>query len=310
MLVASPDGAPISGGLASVVRLALLAGCGLMVGAFTLGLAPWTGPVEVLASLAILAAAGAAVARIEPGRRGWIALHVGLFVGLGVAIWLRISLSSSGMGGFRSILRVEDWRLLYGAAISGGLGLASLGHALASRWMSPVRSPIPLPLVPGASMLGAVVIAAALGVVLGWSPLVIPPGAQILQVTVTDGVIGLEPSTLNAGEIHIIRTQAGRRYEGPFLVSGSGPDGTIDHIVMGRLTDADIAVLKAGDVPGAPLREGFMNVPSGEPVAWPSPSEYGGHAWYSAGEYAFYTVEVGDFPEHAWIKDLAFFTVR
>jgi len=144
----------------------------------------------------------------------------------------------------------------------------------------------------------------------GTPALVIPEGAVILHVTVTDGMITPEPATVPAGEIYFIRSQRGYRFDRPFLESGTGPDGTAGHIFRGPLTDADVTKLKSGQFPnGSRLADQFALVPSGQPVPWPTPDEFGGHELPAAGRCAWWTVEVGDFPGRARFKDLVFFTV-
>lgn len=283
---------------------------GLVAGAVTLGAAPWPGPAWTVASLILLAAIGAIPATTRTGIRGLATLYAGLLAGLAIATWLRISLSDSSFPGIRSLQPVAEWRLAYVAAVAAGLVLASVGFLAGSRRVGLGRDARRASVVLGASLVGSVVIAGGLAIYLGTTALVIPEGAVILHVTMTDGMITLEPATVPAGEIHFIRSQRGHRYEGPFLESGTGPQGTAGDIFHGPLTDADVAMLESGRPPGGQsVAEMYAGTPPGEPPPWPTPDEYGGHGSLAAGRYAWWTLEIGDFPGHARFRDLVFFTV-
>jgi hypothetical protein len=130
-------------------------------------------------------------------------------------------------------------------------------------------------------------------------------------VTVTDGLITVDPATVPAGEVHFIHSQRGHRYAGPFLESGTGPDLIDGRLVRGPLTDDDVAMLQSGRLPhGRNLAEEQSRTPAGEPPPWPTADEYGGHEWLAAGRYAWWTLEVGDFPGGVRFKDLVIFRVR
>lgn len=294
-----------------LVALLAALGVGLVAGALTLGAAPWPGPAWAVAFLILLTAIGAIPATTRTGIRGLATLYVGLLAGLAVTTWLRISLSESAFPGMRSLQPVGEWRLAYVAAVAASLFLVSVGFVVGSRPAGVGGDARRPSVMLGASFIGSVVVAGALALYLGTTALVIPEGAVILHVTMTDGIITLEPATVPAGEIHFIRSQRGHRYEGPNLVSGTGPQGTAGHVFHGPLTDADVAMLESGQLlDGATLVEMYREMPSGEPGPWPTPDEYGGHESLAAGRYAWWTLEIGDFPGHARFRDLVFFTVN
>jgi hypothetical protein len=216
-------------------------------------------------------------------------------------------MSVTGYG--RSIQPVSEWRLAYVAAMAAGLFLVSVGFVVGSRRTGAGRDARRPSVLLGASLIGSVVVAGALATYLGTTALVLPEGAVILHVTVTDGMIALEPATVPAGEVYFIRSQRGYRYQGPFLESGTF-DGTAGHTFRGPLTDTQVAMLGGGQLPnGMILADQFAMTPSGQPVPWPAPDEFGGHESLAAGRYAWWTVEVGDFPGHARFKDMVLFTV-
>lgn len=307
MTEARPEPAEADRRTPRLVTLLATFGVGLTAGAVMLGTAPWPGPAWTVASLILLAAIGAIPATTRTGIRGLATLYAGLLAGLAVMTWLRISLSESSFPGIRSLQPVAEWRLAYVAAVAAGLVLVPVGFLAGSRRVGPGRNARRASVVLGASLVGSVVIAGGLAIYLGTTALVIPEGAVILHVTMTDGMITLEPATVPADEIHFIRSQRGHRYEGPFLEYGTGPQGTA---FLGPLTDADVAMLESGRLPdGQSVSEMYAGTPPGEPPPWPTPDEYGGHQRLVAGRYAWWTLEIGDFPGHARFRDLVFFTV-
>jgi hypothetical protein len=278
------------------------------VGALTLGLAPWSSPLSAVVPLIVLAVVGLVPVATRMGVPGLVAAYVGLLAGMAVATWFRTSASEAGWGGFRSIESVFDWRLGYAACVAAGLFAVAVGYVvagmLAGRADREPRRPWRL---LGGALVGSIVVGGSLAVVLGSSALVIPEGSVILHVTMTDGTISLEPAAVPAGEVHFIRTQRGTRFDGPFMASGTGPQGVAGAIFHGPLTDADIAGLREGRLPdGMTVAEMYASVPPGEPAPWPTPDEYGGHERLEPGRYAWWTLEVTD-AGGPRMKDLVFF---
>ena len=312
MTGARPMSAETERGTPRLVALLATFGVGLVVGALTLGAAPWPGLAWTVAFLILLTAIGAIPAATRTGIRGLAILYVGLLAGLAVTTGLRISLSESGFpGGWRSVQPVGEWRLAYVSAVAAGLFLVSVGFLVASGRAGIGRDARRPSVMLGASLSGSVVVAGALAMYLGTTAVVIPEGSVILHVTMTDGIITLEPATVPAGEIHFIRSQRGHRYEGPFFVSGTGPQGTAGHVFHDPLADADVAMLESGKLPNGltPAEVYGANAIVGEPPPWLTRDEYGGQASLAAGRYAWWTLEIGDFPGRARFRDLVFFTV-
>ena len=290
-------------------RYLLIFGIGVAAGAPTLGAVPWPSPPSTAVSLLVLVASGMILAATRTRIRGLAALYLGLLAGLALVLWLRISLAESGLGGMRSLTPVGEWRVGCAASVAAGMISASLGYVVGGRRSDAGRQARPV-VVLGASVPGSAVFATVLAIYLGTTALVIPEGAVILHVTVTDGKVALDPATIPAGEVHFIRSQRGHRYDGPFFVSGTGPQGTAGHIFEGPLTDADVAKLQLGQLPGGTsLVEIYGDMPAGEPVPWPTPDEYGGRESLAPGRYAWWTLEVGDFPGGVRFRDVALFTV-
>jgi hypothetical protein len=282
---------------------------GLVTGALALGsaLEPAPSPVVAVLAVTILAVVGTIPVALRQGTAGLVVLYAGLLAGFMATVMLRISASEAGWGGFRSIFAVADWRLSVAAFLAAGLFAVAAGYLLAGRLRrEPERAPRRPWLFLAGALVGSLTAGVALAAWLGTTALVIPEGAVILRVTVTDGMISLEPPAVPAGEVHVIRSQRGRRFDGPFMESGTGPRGVAGHIFHGPLTDADVAGLRAGRLPGgSTVAEVYAGVPQGEPAPWPTPDEYGGHQRLEPGRYAWWTLEVGaDGPR---MKDLVIF---
>jgi hypothetical protein len=279
-----------------------------VIGALTLGVAPWSNPVAALVSLVALAAIGFLPVATRTGIAGVAAVSVGLLAGLAVATWFRISASEAGWGGFRSTEAVFDWRLAYAASVAAGLFAVAVGYVGAGRLAGRVtREPRRSWRLLGGALLASIVVGGSLAFVLSSSALVIPEGSVILRVTITNGMISLEPAAVPAGEVHFIRSQRGTRFDGPFMASGTGPQGVVGAIFHGPLTDDDIAGLREGRLPdGMTVAELYAGVSPGEPAPWPAPDEYGGHERLEPGRYAWWTLEIVE-PGGPRMKDLVFF---
>ena len=61
-------------------------------------------------------------------------------------------------------------------------------------------------------------------------PVVIPPGAQVVHVTVTDDAVELEPASVQAGDVYLVLEGPNAGYA---FVSRSGPGCPIDRDVPG-----------------------------------------------------------------------------
>ena len=288
----------------SWLRLTALGAVGMLLGAFAPGNAPWGSTVVGAALLVLLAASGAIPVATRTGVRGLAALDAGLLAGIVVTLWLRITLSDASFPGMRSLQPVYEWRAALAVCVAASLFAPAVGFAIGRWWSGRRGDARGSAVLVGASLVAAIVIAGGLAVCLGTTSLVIPEGSVILRVTVTDGMITVEPATVPAGEIHVIRSQRGTPYDGPFLESGTGPSGEGGHIYRGPLTDADIAALEQGELPdGTTVAELYGDMPAGGSAPWPTPDEYGGHESLAPGRYAWWTLEVGDFPGRARTKD-------
>jgi hypothetical protein len=293
------------------LRLGLIVVIGVVAGGLTLGTAPWGDQGLSAEALLVLLATGLVAALARSGLRGLISLDLALLAGMAIVLSIRVSMADSGLGGVVSLLPVSEWRIAFGASAAAGLFLPAVGWVVGGRLGAAsrrIRRPI---LVLGSTLAGSLVMGATLALVLGATKLVIPEGAVILHVTVTDGEISLEPATVPAGEVYFIRSQRGHRFEGPFLESGTGPEAADGRILRGPLSDEDVARLQSGQLPqGRDLAEEAANTPVGEPPAWPTPDEFGGNEWLAAGRYAWWTLEVVDFPGNVRIRDVVIFTVE
>lgn len=277
------------------------------VGALTLGLAPWSSLVAAVVLLLVLAVVGLVPVATRTGVSGLAAVSVGLLAGMAVATWFRTSASEAGWGGFRSIEPVASWRLEYAACVAAGLFAVAVGYVVAGTLAGRNdREPHRSWRLLGVALVGSIVVGGSLAAVLGSSALVIPEGSVILHVTMTDGMISVEPAAVPAGEVHFVRTQRGTRFDGPFMASGTGPQGVAGAITHGPLTDADIAGLREGRLPdGTVVAELYAGALPGEPPPWPTPDEYAGHERLEPGRYAWWTLEID--VEGPQMKDLVFF---
>jgi len=287
-------------------RLIAVGALGAVVGLLTLGQAPWGGLVMAVVSLAALAAVGVTSVATGTGIPGLCAAYLGLLAGMAATTWFRISGAESGWGMFRSIEPVSHWRLAYLASVGGGLFAVAVGYVVAGR-LSARREPHRPWLALFGALAGSVTAAAALAVLLGTTALVIPEGAVVLHVTVTDGSITLEPTSVPAGEVYFIRSQRGQPYDGPFMESGTGPQGVSGAIFHGPLSDADVAGLEEGRLPdGSSVAELYGTIEPGPLPPWPAPDEFGGHERLDPGRYAWWTLEVTE-PGGPRMRDLVFF---
>ena len=109
-------------------------------------------------------------------------------------------------------------------------------------------------------------------------PIVIPAGAQVIRVTVSDTEIALQPASVHAGDVYLVN-------EGPapdftFVARSSGPGADAE-----PMSDADVERLALGDFQFTSM-EGFSV--SCAPDQWTE-----GRHWEGCGENVALTLSAG-----------------